>query len=350
MMNAKAEKNYSLRMPLKIEASGICCPLGYSAATATAAMRGRLNLFQQSQFVDNAGEPLICSKLLDVKTWGIERIAFMFHQALEECFNKIPKDKIAETLVLILAPEKTRPGTDESWSKRLLKEIRKGRNIHPDSKIYFLGSSGIANALSDASQYFIDNSKLQYILIIGADSLLSAGTITHYLANERLLTQDNSDGFIPGEGAASILLARATKQSKGLIILGQGYDVEKAHFLQDELPVRAVGLTQALRNASANAGMAIADCHFHLSNVNGCSWYAKEAALALTRAMERRVPTFPHQLIADQVGEIGAATGPLGLAYLYATLPRSDNIGSRAVFHLSNDDAKRIAMFVAYNS
>jgi 3-oxoacyl-[acyl-carrier-protein] synthase-1 len=36
------------------------------------------------------------------------------------------------------------------------------------------------------------------------DSFFSSAVITHYLGQQRLLTGDNSDGFIPGEAAGAI--------------------------------------------------------------------------------------------------------------------------------------------------
>ena len=45
-------------------------------------------------------------------------------------------------------------------------------------------------------------------MICGVDSYLTALTIAHYLAERRLLTPDNPNGFIPGEAAAAILCAR----------------------------------------------------------------------------------------------------------------------------------------------
>ena len=53
---------------------------------------------------------------------------------------------------------------------------------------------------------------------------------------------------------------------------------------------------------------------------------------------------------ADCVGEVGAATGPLMLAWLHHLLKQPDRLGDCGVIHLANDEGLRSAVVVQVNS
>ena len=69
-------------------------------------------------------------------------------------------------------------------------------------------------------------------MICGVDSYLTTLTIAHYLAERRLLTPDNPNGFIPGEAAAAILCARPGRGP--LRLLGLGLAREPAYIYNPE--------------------------------------------------------------------------------------------------------------------
>jgi 3-oxoacyl-[acyl-carrier-protein] synthase-1 len=50
--------------------------------------------------------------------------------------------------------------------------------------------------------------RADYAVLVGVDSLMTAGTLDHFHKQRRLLTAHNSDGFLPGEAAAALLLAQ----------------------------------------------------------------------------------------------------------------------------------------------
>jgi 3-oxoacyl-[acyl-carrier-protein] synthase I len=168
--------------------------------------------------------------------------------------------------------------------------------------------------------------------------------VQSYLAQERLLCSDNSNGFVPGEGAGAILLTLAANEH-GLLIAGVGCGVELSR-PDGEIGNRALGLTQAIRKACAVAGVSPAQLQFRLSDQNGEQYFAKEGANAYSRVMADYKTFLPVLTIADCIGEVGAAAGVLMLAYLKGVMPQEDGPGKTGIMHLANDDGARSACLI----
>lgn len=339
---------------IRIVARGMCCAVGHTAPAAIAAIRARMNHFRDTQFVGPGGFPLVGAQLHEVDCWGARRLRLMLDSVLAECMPGPPRQSpMAVVPLLLLLGESTRPGADHRWADEAF-GARPGLPdflAHPASAIYTTGKAGIADVLLDARRLLWGNTPdaPRQVVIAGVDSLLSAGSIGHFLRQERLLCNDNTDGFIPGEAAAAIVLTKAAEKTPGLWIDG----IAKAREVASpggELPQRADGLSAAMREAARDAGCRIADLAFHASGMSGESAYAKELALALARALEVRVADFPHQLIARSVGETGAACGPLTLAWLAGVMGRADGPGPSALLHFANDDGARAALVVRYRT
>src|SRR6185437_3269395 len=75
-----------------------------------------------------------------------------------------------------------------------------GVEFHEKSRVIAQGHVSIAVALKRA-RLLIQESKINRVLIAATDSMLVGPTLSDYEANERLLTSNNSNGFIPGEAA-----------------------------------------------------------------------------------------------------------------------------------------------------
>ena len=111
--------------------------------------------------------------------------------------------------------------------------------------------------------------------------------------------------------------------------------------------MRAAGLTQAIRAAVETADTQLIGLDFHASGMAGEAWYAKEASLALSRCIEQRKPSFPHLIVARSVGETGAASGVLTLAWLAGTMTRPEGRPGRAgLLHFAGDDGERSALVI----
>lgn len=335
-----------MNLPLRIAARGMCCAVGHNAPAATAALRARMNHFQETEFTDESGMPLIGATLHDVPFWGEHRQQLMFEQVLRECVGALP-DVSQPLPIILICTEHARGQYYQDWALRLLQHAEGITGYHPYSRAAPLGKAGIAKAIEATRAIFRTSQPPEYVIIVGVDSYFDAQTIEPLLAQERLKTTANADGMIPGEGACALALSWRQVAHPALWIDGIGESSEHATPTGEE-PLLAKGLTQAIRAALRDAGCALSDLQFQATGASGESWYFKEAALALSRALDKRVHDFPHLTITQYAGEVGAASAPLTLAWLASEMHRNPDLGKGALLHFSNDDGRRAALIIRH--
>lgn len=329
---------------LHVEAAGMCCAVGHSLPTAAAAMGACVDHFRLSWFQTDKGSPLACAMIWGLEIWGPERMGALFASVLDECRAQVELNP-AETALLLLVPDLNRPGADTDWPQDIYQHCTGDLHFHPASRICPWDRAGLGPALLHARTLLAGHT-VERVLLAGVDSLLNAVTINALLRTERLLCAEVSDGFIPGEGAGAVVLRLATAESRGLCVRGVGTGYEAAHILQDKEPNRAHGLVEAMRAAVKESGRPLTDIQFQMNDNNGNSYYSTESAIAMMRALEHHVRSFPYILPATYYGETGAAAGPLMLAYLTHYMPR--NAFSYGLVHCSADNGHRNALLVDY--
>jgi len=224
-----------------------------------------------------------------------------------------------------------------------------GAEFHEKSRVIARGHVAVAVALKHARQLLYEL-KAKHVLIAAADSLLVAPTLSHYEENERLLTSQNSNGFIPGEaGAALVVEAVHAKQENQLLCHGLGFGVEKAHVYSEE-PLRADGLTVAIKESLNDAGCGESIIEFKITDISGEQYYFKEASLAFSRIDRTKREAFDIWHPADCIGEVGAVMGVVMVAVLKAACEKGYSKGNHILAHLGNDDGKRSSMIFGWQA
>jgi 3-oxoacyl-[acyl-carrier-protein] synthase-1 len=272
----------------------------------------------------------------------------MCEVVLRECLSAARGLDPARTALFLLVSERDRPGYTDAWGQACLAAARGvvGAQLHPDPQIVSAGRPGLGEAMRAARQ-ILREGRARHAVIAGVDSYLNTHTVNHFLARGRLLASDVSDGFIPGEGAAALLLELSEPDAPGLHVLGIGTAEEPARVDNDE-PARGVGRARAIREALAESGHRMSELHFQMADLSGESFYFNELAAATARAFDRKIASFPLLCLAESVGEIGAAIGPLSLAYLADALARGHAPGTRGIVHLAGDDGRRASLVVQH--
>lgn len=333
---------------LHIDATGMCCAVGCSTDSASAAMRAGLDHFRDTDFWDFADKPLVGAMLERLPLGDvIRRTALLFEMSVEECLSGIPKTSWSAVPLLLLTAESKRPKLPDNWAQDVFTACTENQPFHAASRICPWGKAGLGAVLPYAQQLLMDGTATQ-VLVAGVDSFFYFPVLTHLLQERRLITGYNSDGFHPGEGAGAVLISLGSPEQCGLHITGVGYGEEPGHRLQSELPNRADGMVVALRMAVAQSGHKLVETHFHYSDCSGEAFYFREISHALMRCFEHTIPEYPHLVTGSTLGETGAAVGPLLLAHCTRLLGRDDGIGNRALLHFSSDDGKRAAVIVEH--
>jgi 3-oxoacyl-[acyl-carrier-protein] synthase-1 len=185
---------------------------------------------------------------------------------------------------------------------------------------------------------------LRAALVVGADSYLDAASMARLDQAWRLKSERNVDGFIPGEaGVALVLESAAGARSRGVEPLarvaafGEGREPEA---VGSERRATGRGLAAALSTALAGAG----DGDFvTICDLNGESHRAVEWGTALVllgaRLARQRVLWHP----AQSVGDVGAASGGLGIALACRTFARRSPPAARALVWCAGDGGERAA-------
>ncbi|MGG5820266.1 hypothetical protein [Falsiroseomonas sp. HW251] len=333
---------------LSVLASGLVCGVGLTAAESCTAIRCNINNFQETRFIGRGGDWIVGSEVTLEEPWrGLAKLARMAARAVTECLAAtapLPPDRVP---VLLAVAEPERPGRPEGLDRLIFELMEQvlGHKLHPHSRILPQGRIGGAVALLGARRMLVEGSHPR-IVVAGVDSLLSGPALMAWQDADRLLTRDNSNGFIPGEAAGAVLLAPHTEDAAAdLLIRGFGFAKEPAP-LGSGKPLRAEGLVQAIRAALAEADLPLHACDARITDASGEQYRFKEAALALTRLLRERKPRFDLWHLADCTGEVGAATVPAMLAYLLAGA-RGDYLPGPALLGHLGDDGERRAAFIA---
>lgn len=339
-------------MPLAITGVGMVTGVGLNAPASCAAIRCAIDNFQETRFVDNGGEWIMGCEVPLGQSWrGKTKLIKMAAAAINECLAKNKQIDPDVTPLLLCVSEHERKGRvivdDNQFFLDLQDEL--GVTFHEKSCIIPKGHVAVTVAFKHARQLFRELS-VKHILIAATDSLLVGSTLSHYEENERLLTSNNSNGFIPGEAAAALAVEIIyAKQENQLICQGLGFGVEKAH-VDSEEPLRADGLTAAIKESLNDAGCGESILEFKITDISGEQYYFKEASLAFGRIDRTKREEFDIWHPADCIGEVGAVIGLVMVAVLKFACEKNYSKGNQILAHLGNDDGNRSSMIFAWQT
>jgi 3-oxoacyl-[acyl-carrier-protein] synthase-1 len=335
---------------IAIYSSGMVTGVGLNAPASCAAIRVGITGFVETRFMF-AGEWLQGCPVPLAEEWrGVEKLRRMVVTAIEECMAGSAPLTLDRCPLLLCVAEKDRPGRfaglDDSFLRAVAEDLE--QVLHPDSRLFAAGRIGGVQALDYARQLIADGAP--GCVVAGSDTYLVAGTLTANNEKRRLVTEENSNGFIPGEAAAAITVGPVRRQEESqLLCLGIGFGEEPAPWYSDE-PLRADGLVQAIKAAFADGRCSYADVEFRLTDNNGEAFGFKDSALAMTRTLRDRKEEFDIWHPVDCVGEVGAAVVPLLLGVMQSATTKGYAPGPGALCHVSGDGTERAAFVLRHRN
>jgi 3-oxoacyl-[acyl-carrier-protein] synthase-1 len=335
---------------------GMVSCLANGSPLNAAAMRCGYDGFHRLDFNQPYSDQAQVGAAIESDLSGIPRLTHMLVQAISEAIEPLPNGH-KELPVLLCLPEISPPSyfNNEPAIQSIVDQLFEDLHLdmlHPRISALWRQRCGFVSALVEA-QTMIYQQNQDYVLIAGLDSLLDPAILAHYggdLYGEgcRLLSDNCSNGFIPGEAATAVLLCKPSRHDTKVVIAGVGEGQECAVIGEEDQVLRAQGLTQAINKASRDAGIPIHETSFRIASVSGEDYFFREASLAQYRSLKQRVPEHRLWHPADSIGEVGAAIGGAMVVMVYYAFVGHYAPGNMALCHISNDNAQRGAFIMQY--
>jgi 3-oxoacyl-[acyl-carrier-protein] synthase-1 len=335
--------------PIAIHSTGLVTSVGLTSEASCAAFRAKIANPTETRFIDSSGDWIMAHQVPLEQPWrGLTKLAKMAAMAITEALQDVSKKEWSSLPLLLCVAETERPGRMTGLDDQLFPLIRTelGVTFAPQSAVVAQGRVGVAMALAQAREWMV-KAKIPRVLVAATDSLLSWPTLSHYEREDRLLTASNSNGFMPGEAAGALLVGVPEGRDGELLCAGIGFGSERAHIDSGE-PLRADGLSQAIKASLNEAGCQMHDMDFRVTDNSGEQYYFKEAALALSRTLRQRKEEFDIWHPAECIGEASAAAGAAIISAVKAACDKRYTKGPNILAHMANDAGQRAALTLQY--
>jgi 3-oxoacyl-[acyl-carrier-protein] synthase-1 len=334
---------------------GMMSAVGLSAPEVAASARSATTRFTQTGILDKHFEPVTLAEVPEdglpplnekLEAAGLTsrevRLLRLADPALRECLASLPAGAAPPPLLLSLPESETTKRLEES---RLLDALatQVGGFERTRCEAFFRGRAGGLRALGRAVDWL--DAGAPFVVVGGVDTYRDLYVLGTLDVEGRVKSESNLDGFIPGEGAAFLLVSRpgtaaaAGKRPVGVIsAFAAGF--ESGH-LYSEQPYRGDGLATTFADALGNAG-PVGEVY---SSMNGESHWAKEWGVAFIRNRDRFVESHGMHHPADCHGDTGAAAG-LIMVGLAALGIQEGYRSSPSLVYASSDQGERAVVLV----
>lgn len=339
-----------------VSAPSLVCSVGLDAQSAFAAMRAGISQFEELPYCIKDGEPIVGAVVpgLDSEFHRPERQLELLAMAVSQSIDALPQGARPEEIpLLVCLSEPNRPGAIGAFARSIIGALERKLKIsfHPERSGAIAKGHTAGFRAMRAARRLLQDREIPACLVCGVDSFLNARSLQWLNRQWRLKTEENSDGVIPGEAAAAVLVTRTPVGSTqaGTRVTGLGFAREEATISSDE-PMLGLGLTDAVRCALAEARHQIHEFDFRISDVAGESYAFRELSLALSRLIRVRREDYPIWHAADSVGDVGAASGILQLSLAENAFTKGYAPGRRVLCHSAAVNGDRAAAAIEFQA
>ena len=332
-----------------LSAVGLCTALGDSALAVTAAVRARLSRFREwpdypclAADPPRPGKPFYAVVAHTNVPRGQDVPLRLLTRAMQDLVSSadLVREDLEGASFWVAIPEREAPQR-AAWGAAIASSV--GLEAAGSARVVTGGHATMLALLGAASREIAANPDMA-IVVAGADSLVHPDVLPRLDESGRLKSHRNLDGFIPGEGAAAVLVeGRKRAEARGAVILaeieGCGLAAEP-RTIESGDPPSGEALTKCIQDACAAGGPP----PWVLCDMNGESYRAKEWALARVRARPLLDGVRKLWHPADGYGDVGTATGGALVALSAAALGRRVSPAPRALLLAGSDDGARAAV------
>lgn len=328
----------SLPSPLAVRALGMVCSVGYSAAECHASVRAGVARAATTAVMDRRLEALRMALVPDAGLLPLPHVDTALRSARHRRMLRLGATALTEALDAFGAgplPVTLVTRGAEAGAALLLDDLyalTDGRFDRAQSTCRTQGSAAVGLALSDVAGALARSAYPAHV-VLGVDSLLDLARLDGLQRAGRLLTADAVDGFVPGEGAAAVVLSLPGPRDS-LATVAASAVAPDPFTREGDHPLTADGLTEALRAVMIDADAPAADAWLSL---NGESWTAREWAVAALRNQAVLGESLAVHHPVEAFGEPGAALGVMLLALAASEAARRPGRGPAVVCTMSEE-------------
>lgn len=329
--------------PLSVRAVGMLASVGNTAPECAASVRAGITRVAETSVMSRAMSPLRMGLVppasfprlpaVDVapRASRHRRVLKLAHAAITEASDVFGGLALPLTLVTGARDDASGPMLDDLAS--LLGERVDGAR----SRHVAAGAAGVFLALLDAA-HRIERGEARAVLIAGADTMLDLVRLDALQVSRRVLVDDVMDGFLPGEGAAALVVTGDAPGGLATIaVTGVARDAfrhEGDHALNGD------GLTEAVHAALTGTTEPVREVW---AGLNGESWTAREWGLAARRAHRNLATEMKLHHPVESFGDPGGALGAMLLVLAALGVYRGTSRGPSLVWSLSDEGLRGAA-------
>jgi 3-oxoacyl-[acyl-carrier-protein] synthase-1 len=309
-----------------------CTSLGYSLESTLAAMGAGLSNFTDTTVPNEFGHAAVAASLVETNAPRGERLATLLSHGLDDTRPLMSRHGLRNVPLLIGVPSDLSPDEQE-----LVRAALRDKDSPIGDIAWFPHGRASTFAALAAAMDIVGRQAHRSVLVVGVDSLCAPAQVYSLVQAGRVLSP-LTEGTIPGEAAAFALLARADDPiaDPATSVRLEAVVVERATtpFTQARV-VSGDGLAAAFRTLRSGGATRV---HRVIGAHSGEGYFGRSFAHAYLREVEVMPEPLTVELIADRVGDVGAAAGILGLAFGVYLMIQDGRAGvSRALVYSESD-------------
>jgi len=332
---------------------------GMTALQAVLSIRANKMVPRESHIVDAGGAPIATCRLASIadNVQGLERFLALAAPALvQACHPWLALERIRfgepRPLPLIVAvPSSSRPGFDKRLVTELLDRLAESSRVPVDLR----SSSVVTKCRGGGVEAFelalakVRSGLHEAVVVGGVDSWFDPDVLEYLEAERRLHGPECENGFLPGEGAAFVVLgsgAGSLSLHRWGRVMSAATALEPRPYGSEE-PCHALGMTAAIEKAvPANARKARL-IPWQLSDVHNERHRVDEWQIARLRMFEAFRDDVVHDQPLLRAGDLGAASAAYLAVHAFVSWYVGCAPGDYALVAAHSDGAERGAMLLS---
>ncbi len=345
-----------------IKGVGAICSVGVGIRQVHASVMAGLGKVSSTSIYDASFEPirmaLVPEEAMETLIPEVDRTPLTARQrrmvrlaapALREAATAIPEG-VARVPLFVGLPEEATGSGQPIASKQMVSLFARQAGIPFDKELSQAVGQGRAAALLalEAAIRLLAQGQVEVVIAGGVDTYLDLKLLAQLDSEKRILGERVADGFVPGEGAAFLVLStnrhdKSHRKGPGTAILGVASARDPGHRYSDQ-PARGEGLSRAIAELMAALPRKPGPSRTVFAGFNGESFGAKEWGVAGLRCGEFFAPGLAIEHPADCFGDTGAASAALLMALAAQTLSAGNRSGPALVFASSGREQRACAL------